>query len=689
MMTVFTGSQYKQFARSFMSLVVAIALSLTGLQGTEFTLSDDKPLFTVKPTEATQTSKPLAPVDTERRAIGEFGGNVQSGVHGKLFISDLDLLTGTATLIARFEPPEGYYLYSKSLPMTGLNGVGRPTLLEIADDQPDLSNGPLLASQQARDMRSQGAIYPLYPTGPVEIHLPIQLPAGSNDRTQAVRLWLTYMTCNEEFCLRPVEREEVTVELPTSSAGLAGTWPEPHEQGDTEETPSLLDILEYSTEDLEDIQLGEWYYPKNVSELQAILDAAEEAELPAFLDFTGPSCLNCQIMKQTIYVLPEVQTAFNSLVLISINTDPPYADLADFQLATYGTFTRPFYVRTQPSEVGQSWSTFFRPGNKQEFERFVKYLGGDEGDGLATADGHQDSIEQSGGWGGFLLLAIFGGLFTLVMPCTYPMIPLTINFFAKQGENGKRTWPLAATYALGIIAFFELVGFVFALIMGDNPAYFAGHWLTNLIIGCVFLLLGASLIGLFFLRLPSGMMNIGGGRSGYGGALLMGLAFAVMSFTCTAPFAGLVLGTAALSGSWTTAIIGMAVYASVIALPFFFLALAPKLLNRLPGAGSWMNEFKVVGGFVEIAASLKFLYMTDFYFGWGLIDRTTVLAAWTAIGLFIAVYMLGFIRLKGDSPVENISPGRLLGALGFAILGFFFLAGLTGTHLGALEGLFP
>ena len=38
--------------------------------------------------------------------------------------------------------------------------------------------------------------------------------------------------------------------------------------------------------------------------------------------------------------------------------------------------------------------------------------------------------------------------------------------------------------------------------MGDNPAYFAGHWLTNLIIGLVFLLLGASLIGIFFLRLP-------------------------------------------------------------------------------------------------------------------------------------------------------------------------------------------
>ena len=137
--------------------------------------------------------------------------------------------------------------------------------------------------------------------------------------------------------------------------------------------------------------------------------------------------------------------------------------------------------------------------------------------------------------------------------------------------------------------------------MGDNPAYFSGHWLTNLVIGLVFLILGASLMGLFFLRLPSSWQQFGGSRNGYGGALLMGLAFAVISFTCTAPFAGLVLGAAASGGSWGTAVIGMAVYASVIALPFFFLALAPKLLKRLPGAGSWMNEFKVVGGLIEIA----------------------------------------------------------------------------------------
>ena len=133
----------------------------------------------------------------------------------------------------------------------------------------------------------------------------------------------------------------------------------------------------------------------------------------------------------------------------------------------------------------------------------------------------------------------------------------------------------------------------------------------------------------------------------------------------------------------------MAVYASVIALPFFFLALAPKVLNRLPGAGSWMNEFKVVGGLIEIAASLKFLYMTDLYFAWGLITRTTVLATWSAISLAIAIYLLGLIRLKGDAVLSHIGPGRLLLALLFGMVGILFSAGLTGIHNSSIEGLFP
>ncbi|TVR08918.1 MAG: hypothetical protein EA401_13365, partial [Planctomycetota bacterium] len=144
-----------------------------------------------------------------------------------------------------------------------------------------------------------------------------------------------------------------------------------------------------------------------------------------------------------------------------------------------------------------------------------------------------------------------------------------------------------------------------------------------------------------------------------------------------------------ITGEWSAAVIGMAVYGAVIAVPFFFLSLSPRLLKTLPGAGAWMNEFKVVGGLIEIAAAFKFLYITDLALSWGVFDRTVVLAIWTVICGLIAVYVAGKIRMTSDAPVEHVGPWRLLLIVVFASLGMFFLAGLTGTHLGAVEGLFP
>lgn len=624
-----------------------------------------------------------------RQHLADFGNQPGAGVTGSIFLSEVNLEAGTAILIARFvpPPPEGsaFHLYSKDLPRQGIDGMGRPTLLEIPPGQPLAAIGELSANAAVKDKEVLDWVFPLYEAGPVELRLPVRLPAGDGAPID-LALWVTYMTCNDELCLAPVDREVVAVALPSVSNGAVGDAAAAAAAAATE--PQQPKPRPSSSSD-GPLRMGHWYSPQNRAELEELLRRAEAARLPAFLDFTGPTCVNCQIMKRTVFEVPVVEEAFANLVLLSINTDPPHADLGQFQVDQFGTFTRPFYVRTRPGSDGQAWATFFRPGNSEQLERFVGFLEGGEGDAPATIDGIGDSVGAAGGWGGFLLLAVLGGLFTLVMPCTYPMIPLTVNFFTKQGEKGHSTLPLAATYAFGILAFFVLVGVLFTALVGSNPAYIAGHWMTNLIIGLLFLVLGASLLGLFFLRLPAGMANIGGGRAGYGGALMMGLAFAIISFTCTAPFAGLVLGTAMLTGMWSAAIIGMSVYAAVIAIPFFFLALSPRLLTRLPGAGAWMNEFKVVGGLIEIAAAFKFLYITDLVLGWGLIDRTTTLAIWAAIAGVISVYLSGKLRMESDAPITAIGPWRLLLIIAFACLSLICIAGLSGTHLGAIEGLFP
>ena len=290
----------------------------------------------------------------------------------------------------------------------------------------------------------------------------------------------------------------------------------------------------------------------------------------------------------------------------------------------------------------------------------------------------------------FWWFAILGGLVTLVMPCTYPMIPFTINVFSKQAAAGTRLLPLALFYAGGIVGCFVGLGVLITGVFGAQLSTVAGHPLTNLVIGVLFIALGLSLLGVFLLQLPSGVMShLGGARAGYLGALVMGLTFAITAFSCTAPFAGSVLAEAVASGSWTRAILGMAVYGGTVAAPFFLIAMSPSLLKRLPRAGAWMNEFKVVGGVVELAAALKFLAICDYDWHWGIIGRSFTLAVWGTCGLFIATYILGLWRWSGDEKVESVGAARLLLSGAFLALGLCFVAGLCGMNLGLIEAFFP
>jgi thiol:disulfide interchange protein len=432
-----------------------------------------------------------------------------------------------------------------------------------------------------------------------------------------------------------------------------------------------------------------WRHPGTVAEVEQLLAEAQRDGKPALLDFTGPSCVNCQKMAKSVFRDPRVVAAWNRGVPIAIDTDPPHDALAQWQQERFQTQNRPLYVRLDPVAVGQPahpaggdarWSEVFEPTNAPAMERFLAFLGGGTG---SDAGG-------GSGLGEFIALALLGGLFTLVMPCTYPMIPFTLNFFAKQAAGGRRLVPLAAFYAFGIIACFVALGVLITGVFGSTLATVSGHPVTNLVIALLFVVLGLSLLGAFFLRLPAALEgSMGGSRGGYLGALIMGLTFAVTAFTCTAPFAGSVLAQAVATGSWVRAMLGMAVYASAIALPFFALAISPGALARIPRAGAWMNEFKVVGGLIELAAALKFLAICDNAWHWGVVGRTFTIAAWAAVALLIACYVLGKVRMAGDAPVAAAGVGRTMLAITFLAVGLWLAAGLAGHNLGVLESFFP
>lgn len=293
----------------------------------------------------------------------------------------------------------------------------------------------------------------------------------------------------------------------------------------------------------------------------------------------------------------------------------------------------------------------------------------------------------------YILFAMGVGLLSLLTPCVFPMIPITVSFFTKKehrtaGESIRQ----ALLYCFGIIFTFTFLGLALTLVAG--PAGInrlaASPWM-NLFLTLLFVVFALNLFGMFELQLPSSLISRLDAKARTGttaATLLMGLTFTLTSFTCTAAFVGTVL-VAVTQGDWFWPAVGMLSFSTAFALPFFLLALFPRYLQSLPKSGGWMNSVKVVMGFLELGAAFKFLSNVDLVWGWNTVSRSLVLAAWIALSLVTALYLLGKFLLPHDSPIARLSVARMLFATLFLGLALFFTTGLFGAPLGEWEAMLP
>ena len=293
------------------------------------------------------------------------------------------------------------------------------------------------------------------------------------------------------------------------------------------------------------------------------------------------------------------------------------------------------------------------------------------------------AIDQ--GFFSFVLLAISMGFLALLTPCVFPMIPITVSFFTQQGES-KQGKPLknAIIYTLGIIATFSILGFILALTLGASGAnQLASNPWVNLFIAALFIYFALSLFGMYEIEVPQKLRQFSlnqEGRGGVIGTLFMAVTFTLTSFTCTVQFVGLLL-VAASQGQWFWPMIGMIVFSAAFASPFFFLALFPQYLAKMPKSGGWLNSVKVVMGFLELAAAFKFLSNTDLVWGWGFFSHNAVLAVWAVLMLLVGFYLLGKIQLPHDSPLVSVSVPRLMLSAAFLTFGLYLTSGLFGQRI--------
>lgn len=296
----------------------------------------------------------------------------------------------------------------------------------------------------------------------------------------------------------------------------------------------------------------------------------------------------------------------------------------------------------------------------------------------------------------YIFIAGFlGGLLALVTPCVWPMIPMTVSFFLKKKDGGrKRAVGQAAIYGLGIIVIYVGLGLIITAIFGASALNnLATSAIFNIIFFALLVLFAISFMGGFELTLPASWTNKMDAKvdstTGYLSLFFMAFTLVLVSFSCTGPIIGTLLVEAAATSNFLSPAVGMFGFALALALPFTLFALFPSVLKSMPKSGGWLNTVKVVLGFLELTLALKFLSVADLAYGWRILDREVFLSLWIVIFALLGVYLLGKLTFPHDSKVERIGIFRFMLAcisLAFAV---YMVPGLWGAPLKSISAFAP
>ncbi len=286
----------------------------------------------------------------------------------------------------------------------------------------------------------------------------------------------------------------------------------------------------------------------------------------------------------------------------------------------------------------------------------------------------------------YLLLGFFGGLIALLTPCVFPMIPLTVSFFTKGSKDKAKGKRDAFIYGFFILLIFVLLSVPFHIIDGIAGNIFneisTSVWL-NVAFFLIFLFFAGSFFGYYDITLPSAIANKSSKAEDAGGIIgifFMALTLVIVSFSCTGPILGSLLGSA-VTGSANVPMLltfALAGFGLSWAIVFGLLALFPQALQSLPKSGGWMNTVKVVLGFIELGLALKFLSKADLVSKTFFLKRELFIVIWILISIGLVLYLFGKIRFPHDDKNAKISLPRKI----FGVLGIGFIIYL-------IQGLFP
>lgn len=294
-----------------------------------------------------------------------------------------------------------------------------------------------------------------------------------------------------------------------------------------------------------------------------------------------------------------------------------------------------------------------------------------------------------------LLKGFLWGFAALITPCVWPMIPITVSFFLNRNKKSReKAIKDAMVYGLSIIVIYVTLGLIITAIFGASALNnIATSPVFNLIFFALLIVFAFSFMGAFEMVLPASWTNKMDSKvdstTGFISLFFMAFTLALVSFSCTGPIIGWLLVDAATHGNLLAPAIGMFGFAFALAIPFTLFAIFPSWLKTLPKSGSWLNSVKVVLGFIVLAVALKFLSVADLSSGWGILNRDIFLSLWIVIFAMLGFYLLGKIKLKGDSDLPHVPLTRVfLAMLSFAFT-IYMVPGLWGAPLKPISSIVP
>lgn len=304
----------------------------------------------------------------------------------------------------------------------------------------------------------------------------------------------------------------------------------------------------------------------------------------------------------------------------------------------------------------------------------------------------KDDISKKPLWFIFVI-AFFGGFAALIMPCVFPMIPMTVSFFTKRSKTRALGIRNAFIYGGSIVLIHVLLGGIVVITKASSllNEMSTNVWF-NLFFFAMLFVFGLSFLGGFEIQLPAKWVNSADAKADKGGFLgifFMALVLSLASFSCTGPILGSLLVGISASGGDAALMVGMFAFGLALALPFMLFAIFPSWLNSMPNSGGWLNVVKVFLGFLEIAFAFKFLSTADTTMQWHLLEREVFISIWIAVFGTLTIYMFGKIRLPHDSEVEKLSVGRTMIATLTLAFTLYLLPGLWGAPLKLVNAFLP